>query len=78
MVPDRGRNTAEGAGTMKQKEMPAMEFWRKYNMLCDSHKYSCEGCPISEQKPVLMGCVAWMRRNPKKAIQIMDEWEGEE
>ena len=59
-------------------EMTAMEFWQKYNELCNRHPYSCEGCPISEEKLPLMGCVAWMRRNPKRAIQIMIEQEGEE
>ena len=57
-------------------EMTALQFWATYNRLCNSHKYSCEGCPISNEKAPLMGCVAWMRRNPKRAIQILIEQEG--
>ena len=59
-------------------EMTALGFWAAYNKLCDRHKYSCEGCPISEEKAPLMGCVAWMRRNPKKAIRILKEQEEKE
>ena len=56
--------------------MDAVKFIEERNRMCRSSSPDCEGCRIDEVKPVVSECVLWVFDNPKRAVEIVEEWSA--
>ena len=56
--------------------MDAVKFIEERNRMCNSFSPDCEGCRVDKARPVISECFRWILDNPKKAVQIVEEWSA--
>lgn len=57
--------------------MDALKFIEERNRMCESFSPDCQGCPVDEAKPIISECALWTFENPKKAVEIVEQWAQE-